>query len=225
MLSVHSVVSFDFAIALVPGWHSTIFPPFFVAGAVFSGFAMVLTLMIPARRFLNLKDVITQRHIHAMTKIILVTGWIVAFGYAQEHFMTFYSGNRSDIGASLNRAVGPYAPIYWTMLFCNIVVPQAFWFKWARENTILVWILAGFINVGMWAERFVIIVTNLSHDFMPSNFRVYHPTMIDVMTFVGTLGLFSTLFLLALRVIPIVPISELKELRVELEQEKSHHAA
>ncbi len=225
VLSVHSVVSFDFAISVEPGWHSTIFPPYFVAGAVFSGFAMVLTLMIPARRFLNLKDVITQRHIHAMTKIILVTSWIVAFGYIMEHFMTFYGGNLTEVGAAKDRAFGPYRYIYWTMLFCNLVVPQLFWSKKVRETTILVWIMAGFINVGMWAERFVIIVTNLSHDFMPSNFRVFHPTIIDVLMFVGTMGLFGTLFLLALRVIPIVPISELKELRVELEHEKSHHAA
>ena len=225
VLSVHSVVSFDFAIAIVPGWHSTIFPPFFVAGAVFSGFAMVLSLMIPARRFLNLKDVITMRHIHAMCKIILVTGWIVTFGYTSEHFMTFYSGNRSDVGASLARFGGPYAPIYWTMITCNCLIPNLFWIKKVRDNTVIVWILAALINVGMWTERFVIIVTNLSHDFMPSNFRVFHPSLIDVMTFVGTLGLFSTLFLLALRVIPIVPISEVKELRHETEHQQSHHAA
>ena len=222
VLSVHSVVSFDFAIAMEPGWHSTIFPPFFVAGAVFSGFAMVLTLMIPARRFLNLKDVITLRHINAMCKIILVTGWIVTFGYTSEHFMTFYSGNRTDVEASLARFSGPYAGIYWTMIACNCLAPNLFWFKKCRDNTILVWIMCGLINVGMWTERFVIIVTNLSHDFMPSNFRTFHPTAVDVLTFVGTMGLFSTLFLLALRIIPIVPVSEIKELQHEIDHEHAH---
>jgi molybdopterin-containing oxidoreductase family membrane subunit len=225
VVSVHSVVSFDFAIAMEVGWHSTIFPPFFVAGAVFSGFAMVLTLMLPARRFLNLQHFITARHIQAMCKIILVTSWIVTFGYISEHFMTFYGGNRTDVGATLARISGPYAKLYWTMLFCNCLVPQLLWSRRFRDNTVLVWILAGLVNVGMWTERFVIIVTNLSHDFMPSNFRVFHATIIDVLTFVGTLGLFSTLFLLALRIIPIVGISEMKELRHELDDEEARHAA
>ncbi len=216
VLSVHSVVSFDFAIGLVPGWHSTISAPFFVAGAVFSGFAMVLTLMLPARKYLNLKSVITMRHVHAMAKIILVTSWIVTFSYAMEHFMAFYSGNRTEIDSLIFKATGPYAGIYWTMLACNCAVPQLLWMKWFRDNTIVLWIICVLINVGMWTERFMIIAGGLTHDFMPSIFRTFHPTLIDITLYIGTLGLFSFLFLLALRIIPIVPLFEVKELRHEI---------
>ena len=223
VLSVHSVVSFDFAIGLVPGWHSTISAPFFVAGAVFSGFAMVMTLMLPARKYLNLKSVITQRHVHAMAKIILVTSWIVTFSYAMEHFMAFYSGNRTEIDSLIFKATGPYAGIYWTMLACNCAIPQLLWAKWFRDNTIVLWIICVLINVGMWTERFMIIAGGLTHDFVTSIFRTYHPTLIDISLYIGTLGLFSFLFLLALRIIPIVPVFEVKELNHETAHTKESH--
>jgi Ni/Fe-hydrogenase subunit HybB-like protein len=220
VLSVHSVVSFDFATALVPGWHSTIFPPYFVAGAIFSGFAMVLTLMLPARKFLKLEAVITPRHIHAMGKIILLTSWIVIYGYAMEHFMAFFGANKADVSLNMWRPSSYYAGAYWTMLICNCVVPQLLWSKKVRENLLLLWVISVRVNVGMWMERFVIIVVSLSHEYMPSIWRNYSPTWLDYGTFIGTLGLFSTLFLIALRVIPIVPVFEVKELSQEMQADK-----
>jgi molybdopterin-containing oxidoreductase family membrane subunit len=228
VLSVHSVVSFDFAIALVPGWHSTIFPPYFVAGAIFSGFAMVLTLMLPARKYLKLENVITLRHIHAMGKIILVTSWIVIYGYAMEHFMAMFSANKADVSLTLWRPGSYYAGAYWTMLICNCVVPQLLWWKGIRENIVVLWVISVLVNVGMWFERFVIIVVSLSHEYMPSIWRNYSPTWLDYGTFIGTLSLFSMLFLLALRLIPIVPVSEVKELSLEMKEEAhqvEEHAA
>jgi molybdopterin-containing oxidoreductase family membrane subunit len=228
VLSVHSVVSFDFAIALVPGWHSTIFPPYFVAGAIFSGFAMVLTLMLPARKYLKLENVITLRHIHAMGKIILVTSWIVIYGYSMEHFMAMFSANKADVSLTLWRPGSYYAGAYWGMLLCNCVVPQLLWWKGIRENILVLWVISVLINVGMWLERFVIIVVSLSHEFMPSIWRNYSPTWLDYGTFIGTLSLFSMLFLLALRLIPIVPVSEVKELSLEMKEEAhqvEEHAA
>ena len=226
VLSVHSVVSFDFAIGVIPGWHSTISAPFFVAGAVFSGFAMVLTLMLPARKYLKLESVITMRHVHAMAKIILVTSWIVTFSYVMEHFMAFYSGNRVEIESLIFKATGPYAVIYWAMLACNCVITQLLWSKKVRDNIIVLWVICVLVNVGMWTERFMIIAGGLSHDFLPSAFRIFHPSIVDVMLFVGTLSLFSFLFLLALRIIPIVPVFEVKELRHELDHEAHQsHAA
>ena len=169
VVSVHTIVSFDFAISQLPGWHTTIFPPYFVAGAIFSGFAMVLTLMIPARRVLGYGQVITERHLENMSKVILVTGMMVSYGYAMEHFMAWYSGSAYEAFAFWNRWTGPYAGIWYMQLFCNVVTPQIFWFKWARRNEFVLFVASIFINVGMWAERFIIIAVSLSRDFITSS--------------------------------------------------------
>ncbi len=221
VLSVHTIVSWDFALSILPGWHTTVFPPYFVAGAVFSGFAMVVTLMIPARRFMGLKHVITPRHIEAMCKVMLLTGLIVAYGYAMEHFAAWYSGNTYEEHVFFKtRAQGPYRFIYYTMLFCNIVVPQLFWTRWGRRNIYAVWIASVLINVGMWCERFVIIVTSLHQDFIPSNWAMYYPTWVDFSLLFGTIAFFGTLFLLFLKYIPAVATSEMKEFHHELTHEK-----
>jgi Ni/Fe-hydrogenase subunit HybB-like protein len=210
VLSVHSVVSFDFATAQLPGWHTTIFPPYFVAGAIFSGFAMVLSLLIPSRQFFGLKQIITMRHLENMAKIILATGSMVGFAYAIEFFTAWYSGNPAERFAFQNRAVGPYAWAYWIMITCNVVVPQIFWSKRARNNLVVLMLAAVLVNVGMWFERFVIIVTSLSRDFLPSSWGYFRPTYVDVLTFAGTFGLFFTLFLLFLRFLPMVAMAEVK---------------
>jgi molybdopterin-containing oxidoreductase family membrane subunit len=214
-------VSWDFALSIMPGWHTTVFPPYFVAGAVFSGFAMVVTLMIPARRFMGLKHVITPRHIEAMCKVMLLTGLIVAYGYAMEHFAAWYSGNTYEEHVFFKtRAQGPYRWIYYLMLFCNIAVPQLFWTRWGRRNVYAVWIASVLINVGMWCERFVIIVTSLHQDFIPSNWAMYYPTWVDFSLLFGTISFFGTLFLLFLKFIPAVATSEMKEFNHELLHEK-----
>ncbi|MBP7147808.1 MAG: polysulfide reductase NrfD [Acidobacteria bacterium] len=210
VLSVHSVVSYDFAVSVLPGWHTTIFPPYFVAGAIFSGFAMVLTILIPAREFLGLKELITPRHLENMTKVILATGTIVGYSYAMEFFIAWYSGNMFERFAFLNRAFGPYFWAYWIMVSCNVIVPQLFWFRRVRRN---VWVILGLsllVNVGMWFERFVIIVTSLHRDFLPSSWGMYAPTIVDLLTLAGTFGLFFTLFLLFLRFAPMVAMAEVK---------------
>jgi Ni/Fe-hydrogenase subunit HybB-like protein len=224
VLSVHTIVSFDFAIAQLPGWHTTIFPPYFVAGAIFSGFAMVLTLLIPARKVFHFENVITQRHIDNMTKVLLATGLMVSYGYLCEHFMAWYSGNEYESFVFFQtRQRGPYAPVYWLMMFCNVLVPQIFWWKRARANLAVVWVAALLVNVGMWTERFNIIVTSLTRDFLPSSWASYKPTIVDWSIYVGTLGFFGFLFLLFLRFIPSVSASEVKELRRELEHEAHAH--
>jgi Ni/Fe-hydrogenase subunit HybB-like protein len=227
VVSVHTIVSFDFATGVIPGWHTTIFPPYFVAGAVFSGFAMVLTLVIPARKHLGLEHVITMRHIENMNKVILVTGMMVSYGYLCEHFIAWYSGNPYEGFAFLNRQIGPYAPIYWLMLFCNILVPQLFWFPSMRRSLVVTWIASIFINIGMWTERFIIVVTSLHRDFLPSAWAQYSPTWVDWGLFIGSMGLFGTLFLLFLRFLPAVAATEVKELRHELahQAETSHGGA
>ncbi len=210
VLSVHSVVSFDFATSQLPGWHTTVFPPYFVAGAIFSGFAMVLTLMIPARELFGLKDIVKQSHVEAMCKIILATGSMVGFAYSVELFVAWYSGAVYEQFAFLNRAMGPYAWAYAIMVFCNVVVPQLFWFRKCRRNP---WIIVGLcilVNVGMWFERFVIIVTSLSRTMLPSSWDYFSPTLLDITTFAGSFGLFFTLFLLFLRYLPVVAIAEVK---------------
>jgi molybdopterin-containing oxidoreductase family membrane subunit len=233
VLSVHTIVSFDFATSIIPGWHTTIFPPYFVAGAVFSGFAMVVTLMVPARRFMRLKHVVTLRHLEAMNKIILVTGLIVAYGYAMEHFVAWYGGNKYEYFVFANRRGifvdgakaafhSPYMPIFWLMVFCNCVVPNIFWFKYARTNVYVMWIAAIFVNIGMWCERFVIVVTSLHRDYLPSSWAIYKPTWVDLTLFAGTIFFFGTLFLLFLKFLPAVALSEVKELRHELEHEHAH---
>ena len=210
VLSVHSIVSFDFAVSQLPGWHTTIFPPYFVAGAVFSGFGMVLTLLLPLRVLCGLKDVVTKRHIDLMCKVTLATGSIVGYAYTMEVFIAYYGGNPYEKFAFYNRAFGPYWWSYWIMITCNVVLPQLFWFKRVRNNLIAVFILSITVNIGMWFERFVIIATSLAREFMPSNWGYFIPTWVDIWTFVGTFGLFLTMFLLFIRFLPVLAISEVK---------------
>ncbi len=210
VLSVHSVVSFDFAVSQLPGWHTTIFPPYFVAGAVFGGFAMVMLLLVPCRQFFGLKELITKRHLENMAKILLATGSIVGFAYATEFFIAWYSGNPYEGFAFINRAFGPYAWAYWIMIGCNLLAPQIFWFKRARTHIWVMWGVAILVNVGMWFERYVIIVTSLSRDFLPSSWDYYAPTWVDMLTLLGSFGLFFTLFLLFVRFLPMVAMAEVK---------------
>ncbi|MGB0684900.1 MAG: NrfD/PsrC family molybdoenzyme membrane anchor subunit [Planctomycetota bacterium] len=210
VLSVHSVVSFDFAVSNLPGWHTTIFPPYFVAGAIFSGFAMVLTLSIPARKMFGLEELITMRHIDNMCKVIMATGMMVGYAYAMEFFMAWYSGNEYEGFAFVNRAFGPYWWAYWIMVTCNVISPQIFWSKKARNNLTLVFIVSIFVNIGMWFERFVITITSLNRDFLPSSWHYFSPTWVDVLTLLGSFGLFFTLFMLFCRYLPQVAIAEVK---------------
>src|SRR5258707_8520126 len=196
VVSVHTVVSFDFAVGIIPGWHSTIFPPYFVAGAIFSGFAMVLTLTIPLRAVYGLQDFITERHLDNMAKVMLSAGLVVAYGYMMEIFMAWYSGNIYEMSTTVYRMLGAYAPLFWLMMACNVLIPQALWFKRIRTNPLLLFIIAILVNVGMWTERFVIVVTSLSHDFLPSAWGLYAPTVWDIATFIGTIGLFGALLFL-----------------------------
>ncbi|HET7755332.1 MAG TPA: NrfD/PsrC family molybdoenzyme membrane anchor subunit [Anaeromyxobacteraceae bacterium] len=219
VLSVHTIVSFDFAVSQLPGWHTTIFPPYFVAGAIFSGFAMVLTLIIPARKAFGFEHVITEKHLENMAKVLLATGLMVAYGYLSEHFIAWYSGNKYEQFVFWNRANGPYAPVYLLMLFCNVLVPQIFWSGRARRSIWVLWIASILVNVGMWCERFVIIVTSLHRDFLPSSWAIFKPTVVDWSILIGTIGFFGLLFLLFLRFVPSVSASEVKELRRELEHE------
>jgi molybdopterin-containing oxidoreductase family membrane subunit len=207
VLSVHTIVSFDFAVSLIPGWHTTIFPPYFVAGAIFSGFGMVLTLMLPLRAIFRLEDLITQYHIDCMCKIILATGTIVGYAYGIEFFIAWYGSNPYEGFAFINRAFGHYAWAYWIMITCNVITPQFFWFKRVRKNIVLVWILSIFVNVGMWFERFVIIVTSLARDYLPSSWGYYSPSAVEIFTFFGTFGVFGVLFLLFIRFLPIMPMA------------------
>jgi len=210
VLSVHSVVSFDFAVSVLPGWHTTIFPPYFVAGAIFSGFAMVVTLMVPARAFFGLKDLVTVRHLDNMNKVILATSLMVGYAYAVEFFIAWYSGNQYELFAFLNRALGPYAWAYWIMVSCNVLIPQLFWFKKCRTTPWIMVIIAILVNVGMWMERFVIIVTSLSRDFLPSSWGMFIPTWVDLTMLAGSFALFLTLFLLFCRYLPMVAMAEVK---------------
>jgi len=224
VLSVHTIVSMDFATSLVPGWHATIFPPYFVAGAVFSGFAMVLTLMIITRVVLKLEHLITIHHIENMNKIIIVTGGIVGLSYATEFFMAWYSGSPWERFAFINRAFGPYAWSYWIMFTCNVVSPMVFYFKKIRTSILATFILSIVVNIGMWFERFVIIVTSLHRDFLPSSWAMYKPTVIEIGTFTGTFGLFFTLFLLFVRFLPVVSIGEVKAVNNFAKHKNAHHA-
>jgi molybdopterin-containing oxidoreductase family membrane subunit len=213
VLSVHTVVSFDFAVAVLPGWHATIFPPYFVAGAVYAGFAMVLTLLIPLRKLYGLENIITMHNIENMAKVMLVTGLVVVYGYACEAFFGWYSGNVYERFMMINRTwSGPMAWSYWMLLLCNLIVPQLMWSKRLRRNLGVVFLVCMFVNVGMWLERFVIIVTSLHRDFLPSSWQMYYPTRWDFMTFFGTVGLFLTLMFLFIRVLPMIAIFELKTL-------------
>ncbi len=211
VLSVHSVVSFDFATSILPTWHTTIFPPYFVAGAIFGGFAMVLTLLIPARAMFKLHDIITPQHIDKMAKIILLTGSFVAYAYTMEFFVAWYSGNSYERFAFWNRIFGPYWWYWWVgMLFCNCLSPQLFWFRWCRRNIFVVYFVCMCVNAGMWFERFIIIVGGLHRDFIPSAWGMFYPTWVDIWTYIGTLGIFTSLFLLFIRFLPMIAMSEVK---------------
>ncbi len=210
VLSVHSIVSTDFAISLLPGWHTTIFPPYFVAGAIFSGFAMVVTLAIPTRKIFGLENFITVGHLEKMAKIMLLTGSMVGYAYAMEFFIAWYSTNPYEQFVFMNRAFGPYAWAYWIMIACNVITPQLFWFKKVRTNIKALFILSIFVNIGMWFERFVIIASSLHRDFLPSSWDYYVPTFWDISLFIGSFGLFFTLFLLFIRFVPIISIAEVK---------------
>jgi len=217
VVSVHTVVSFDFAVAQLPGWHTTIFPPYFVAGAIYSGFAMVLTLAIPLRAVYQLEDFITTRHLQNMAKILLATGLIVGYGYMIEAFMAWYGGNPYEEYTIWNRLTGPYAPLYWALLFCNIATPQVLWLQRVRTSAPALFVISLIVNTGMWLERFVIVVTSLHRDFLPSSWGMYYPTIWDVATFVGTLGLFATLFFLFIRFMPMISIFEMRTILPEAE--------
>jgi Ni/Fe-hydrogenase subunit HybB-like protein len=215
VLSVHTIVSFDFATSVIPGWHTTIFPPYFVAGAIFSGFACVMTLLIIARWALNLHELITIKHLENMNKIILVTGSIVGYAYATEFFIAWYSGNGYERFAFINRAFGPYYWAYWTMITCNVLIPQLYWSKKMRTSIPVMFIISITTNIGMWFERFVIIVTSLHRDFLPSSWGYFRPTWVDMCTFTGTIGLFLTLFLVFARFLPMIAIAEVKGVRAQ----------
>ncbi len=223
VVSVHTIVSFDFTIGIIPGWHSTIFPPYFVAGAIYAGFAMVLTLMIPLRRFYGFQDLITMRHIDNMAKIMLATGLLVGYGYFIETFMAYYGGNKYEGYMMTNRLFGPYAPFYMALLVCNILIPQTLWIRPLRLNLIWLWIVAMVVNVGMWLERFVIVVMSLHRDFVPGAWGMYYPTVWDWATYTGTIGLFLTLILLFVRFLPAIATSEMKELVHQTNDASGHH--
>ena len=217
VLSVHSIVSLDFASTGLPGWHSTIFPPFFVAGAIFSGFALVMTLIIPARRVFHLENVITLRHFDAMAKMMLLMSWIAAYSYIAEFFLAWYSGDHFEMYQQLvNRPFGWYAWAFWLMLFCNCIITQVFWSRRLRTNLKVLFAVAVLINIGMWLERFEIIVVSLSRDFLPSSWHVFIPTWVDIGILTGTLGFFGLLFLGYLRLLPFIPVAEMKQMRAEL---------
>jgi molybdopterin-containing oxidoreductase family membrane subunit len=221
VLSVHSIVSLDFASTILPGWHSTIFPPFFVAGAILSGFAMVLILILPARRVFGLYNVITPRHLDASAKMLLITSWIVAYSYIAELFTAWYSGERNEVYQQLvNRPFGWYGWAYWLMLFCNCVATQVFWSRRMRRSPVVLFAVSVLVSIGMWFERFEIIVVSLSRDFLPSSWHIFIPTWVDLGILAGTLGFFGLLFLAFLRVVPFVPVTELKQMRAEMVHEE-----
>ncbi len=210
VVSVHTIVSMDFATSVIPGWHTTIFPPYFVAGAIFSGFAMVITLLLITRKVMHLEAYITDRHFDLMAKVILATGMIVGLAYSTEFFMAVYSGNPYEQFTFMNRAFGPYSWAYFLMFGCNVFVPQIFWFKKARRNVVILFIATIFVNIGMWFERFNIVVTSLHRDYLPSSWSMYGPSKVEVGLLIGSFGLFFTMFLLFTRVAPVIAIHEVK---------------
>ena len=210
VISVHTVVSFDFAVGIIPGWHATIFPPYFVAGAIYAGFAMVLLLAIPIRKFYGLEDFITMRHLENMAKVMLATGLIVAYGYMVEAFSGYYSGNYYEAFMIKNRMFGPYWPVYWMLIFCNVISPQFIWFRKVRTSVPALFVLALIVSAGMWLERFVIVVTSLHRDFLPSSWGMFYPTFWDISTYLGTIGLFLTLLFLFVRFMPVISIFEMR---------------
>ncbi len=226
VFSVHSIVSMDFATSVIPGWHTTIFPPYFVAGAVFSGFAMVLTLLLIMRKAMNLENYVTIKHVEYMNIIIIVTGSIVGVAYLTELFVSWYSGVEYESYAFINRFSGPYAWAYWSMMTCNVISPQLFWIKKIRTNLTFTFILSIVVNIGMWFERFVIIVTSLHRDYVPSSWTMFYPTWVDIGIFIGTIGIFFTLFLLFARFFPVLALNELKSiLKISGESYKNNDSA
>lgn len=218
VVSVHSIVGLDFAISVIPGWHTTVFPPYFVAGAIFSGFAMVMTIAIPLRAAYQLKDFITMRHLDNMAKVMLAMGLIVAYGYLMENFMAWYSGDEFEMFIYADRFTGYYRAVYWSLLILNVLVPQLLWSRKVRSNVLLLWVISILINVGMWIERFIIVVTSLSRDFLTSSWGNYLPTIWDWATFLGTIGLFFALIFLFIRLLPVISIFEMRELVAEQEE-------
>jgi Ni/Fe-hydrogenase subunit HybB-like protein len=217
VVSVHTIVSFDFAVSVIPGWHATIFPPYFVAGAIYCGFAMVLVLAIPLRKAYGLEDFVTLRHLDLMARVMLASGLIVAYGYMMEAFMAWYSANPYEQAMMMNRFVGPYAPAYWALILTNVVIPQTLWFTRLRLNVPVLFAVAIVVNIGMWLERFVIVVTSLSQDFLPSSWGMYYPTLWDWATYIGSMGLFGTLLFLFIRFLPMISIFEMRTLVPEAE--------
>jgi Ni/Fe-hydrogenase subunit HybB-like protein len=224
VLSVHTVVSFDFAVSLLPGWHATVFPPYFVAGAIYSGFAMVLTLAIPIRWYYGMEDFITMRHIQNMAKVMLATGLIVFYGYAVEAFMAWYSASSWEGFMIRNRMTGPYWYMYWTLILCNGIIPQLLWFKKVRMNLPVLFTIAIIVNIGMWLERYVIIVTSLARDFLPSSWGMYAGTKWDWMTYIGTIGLFTWLLFIFLRLVPMISMFEMRTIipSAKVKREDAH---
>lgn len=210
VLSVHTIVSMDFATSVIPGWHTTIFPPYFVAGAIFSGFAMVLTLMLITRATFNLQDYITLEHVDSMNKVIMLTGSIVGIAYITEFFIAWYSGVEYEQYAFINRAFGPYSWAYWTMMTCNVISPQLFWFRKIRRNIAATFVISIIVNIGMWFERFVIIVTSLHRDYIPSSWAMFYPTIYDIGDYIFSFGLFFTLFFLFAKFLPMINMAEVK---------------
>jgi molybdopterin-containing oxidoreductase family membrane subunit len=215
VLSVHSVVSFDFAVSQVPGWHATIFPPYFVAGAIFAGFAMVMIIAIPLRKFYELQDFITMRHFDYMARVMLATGLVVAYGYMIETFLAFYSGNIFELALMMNRFRGPYAPLYWALILCNVIIVQLLWFRRIRASLGWLFFISVDVSIGMWLERFVIIPMSLSRDFLPSSWGMYYPTFWEYATFIGSIGLFTTLLFLFIRLLPMISIAEMRTMLPE----------
>jgi molybdopterin-containing oxidoreductase family membrane subunit len=223
VLSVHSVVRFDFATAQLPGWHATISPHYFVAGAIFGGFARVVTLAVPARQLFGLKRIITIDHLELMNKILIATGLMVGYAYGMEFFVAWYSGSLYEGFTFVNRAFGQYAWAYWTMIVCNVLTPQLHWIPSIRRNPWATWVIGVIINIGMWFERFVIIVTSLARDFLPSSWGYYVPTFVDYMMLAGSFGLFFTLFLLFCRYLPMVAMAEVKAFHPAAHPHAEHH--
>ncbi len=219
VLSVHTIVSFDFAISQVPGWHATIFPPYFVAGAIFSGFAMVLTLVIPIRAIYKLDNFFTDWHLDCMAKVMLASGLVVAYGYVLEHFAAWYSEHPAEVFMLLNRMFGPYWWSYWALMLCNIAIPQLLWSRWIRGNVFALFFISIVINIGMWLERFVIVITSLHRDYIPGSWGMYYPTFWDWSMYIGSMGLFCTLLFIFLRILPMISIFEMRELA----HHKAHH--
>jgi molybdopterin-containing oxidoreductase family membrane subunit len=215
VVSVHTVVSLDFAAGIVPGWHATIFPPYFVAGAIYAGFAMVLTLAIPLRKIYGLEDFITMKHLDNMAKIMLATGLIVGYGYLIEAFMAFYSGNTYERFMIWNRLGGPYKHMYWVLLFCNLIAPQSLWFRKVRGSVPMLFVIAMIVNVGMWLERYIIVVVSLHRDFLPSSWGMYRGTIFDWATYIGSIGLFLALMFLFIRLLPMISIFEMRAILPE----------